>query len=401
MPEVAQRRAAPKRARSQPARVAELIVVGAGPAGLAVAGAARQQGLDAEIVEAADSVASSWRGHYDRLHLHTTRRLSSLPGRTIPSRFGTWVARDDFIAYLEDYAQAMDLRITFGTKVDKIEPNPEGWKLRTTKGELEATNVVVATGYNNAPHLPDWPGRESFAGELIHSSQYRNPQPYQERDVLVVGSGNSGAEIAADLSQGGARHVWISVRTPPNIVRRSVGPLANQHLGIAVHRLPVGLVDAISLVLQKAAIGDLRRYGLEPPAKGAFSRILEDEQIPLIDVGFLRELKAGRIQVVPEVERMDGDWVVCGTHRVRPHAVVAATGYKRGLDELVGHLGVLAANGRPEVHAPDTHPRAPGLYFIGYTNPIVGNLYEVARVADRLALALARAPRHEVASPTS
>ncbi len=396
MPEVAQRQVRPKRTRSRPRRGADIAVIGAGPAGLAVAGAARRHGLDAEILEASGSVATSWRSHYDRLHLHTTRRLSGLPGRPIPSRYGTWVSRDDFVAYLEDYARAMDLRIHFQTRVERVESGREGWTLRTNKGDVTAPNVVVATGYNHTPHIPDWPGRGSFTGELIHSSRYRNPEPFRGRDVLVVGSGNSGAEIAADLSQGGAGHVWISIRTPPNIVRRSVGPLANQHLGIAVHRLPVGLVDAISLFLQRAAIGDLRPYGVEPPAKGAFSRILEDEQIPLIDVGFLAELKAGRIQVVPGVERVDGDWVIAGTHRVRAQAVIAATGYKRGLDDLVGHLDVLAPNGRPAVHAPDANPNAPGLYFIGYTNPIVGNLYEVSRVAERLALSLARVSQHGV-----
>jgi hypothetical protein len=112
---------------------------------------------------------------------------------------------------------------------------------------------------------------------------------------------------------------------------------------------------------------------------------MQDEQIPLIDVGFLRELKAGRIRVIPGVERFESAWVICGNHRVKPHALIAATGYHRALDDLVGHLGVLGPNGRPSVHAPDSHARTPGLYFIGYTNPLVGNLYEVAQVARKLA----------------
>jgi putative flavoprotein involved in K+ transport len=252
--------------------------------------------------------------------------------------------------------------------------------------------VVVATGYNHSPLVPDWPGRESFTGELIHSSAYRNPEPYRGRDVLVVGSGNSGAEIAADLVEGGAGYVWNSIRTPPNIVRRNVGPLANQHLGILASKLPPRFVDWLSLAVQRAAIGDLRPYGLEAPAEGAYTRVIKDEQIPLIDVGFLRELKARRIRVVPGVERFDGAWVVCGNWRVKPDAVIAATGYHRALDSLVGHLGILAASGRPSVHAPKSHPEAPGLYFIGYTNPLVGNLYEVAQVARQLAASPAAAP---------
>ena len=83
--------------------------------------------------------------------------------------------------------------------------------------------MVVATGYNHTPFMPDYPGKDGFEGELVHASDYRNPEPYRGRDVLVVGSGNTGAEIAVDLVEGGARRVRLAVRTPPNIVRRQVG----------------------------------------------------------------------------------------------------------------------------------------------------------------------------------
>ncbi|HEX6547619.1 MAG TPA: NAD(P)/FAD-dependent oxidoreductase [Candidatus Dormibacteraeota bacterium] len=369
----------------------DLIVLGAGPAGLAVAGAARQRGLHPLVLEASDAVAASWRRHYDRLRLHTTRRLSGLPGRPIPSEVGTWVARDDFVAYLEDYAAAHQLPIRFGVRAERLDAVKGRWRVTASQGTLEAPIVVVATGYNHTPHLPDWPGSGDFPGTLIHSCAYRNPQPFRGQDVLVVGSGNSGAEIAADLVEGGARQVWNSIRTPPNIVRRNVGPLANQHLGILTTWLPPGVVDRVSLAMQRLAIGDLSAFGLPLPTEGVYTRAIRDEQIPLIDVGFLAQLKAGRIQVVPGVDRFEGDSVICGEWRVKPHAVIAATGYERGLTGLAGHLGVLAPNGRPAVHAPAGHPKAPGLYFIGYTNPLVGNLFEVTRVAEALADGLSRA----------
>jgi len=367
----------------------ELLVIGAGPAGLAAAGAAREKGIRVLVLEAAQTVGTSWRGHYDRLHLHTTRRLSALPGQVIPRRAGTWVARDDYVAYLEDYARRRHIPIRFQTRVERIDPGAAGWRLQTSAGELQAPAVVVATGYNHSPLVPDWPGRDSFAGELIHSSDYRNPGPYRGRAEPVLGSGNSCAELAAAPVEAGPATAWNAIRPSPNIVRRHVGPLANQHLGILASKLPPNFVDWLSLAVQRAAIGDLSRYGLDTPTQGAYTRVMEDEQIPLIDVGFLRELKAGRIRVVPGVERMAGAWVICGHHRVKPHVVIAATGYRRALDSLVGHLGVLAASGRPSVHAPLSHPQAPGLYFIGYTNPLVGNLYEVAQVAQRLAASTA------------
>lgn len=365
----------------------QVIVVGAGPAGLAVAGAARNRGLEVEVLEAGPSVATSWRRHYDRLHLHTTRRLSGLPGQEIPAAAGRWVSRDDFIAYLEAYAAKQRIKIRFGTTVARLDPEDGGWRVETSSGAMRARWVVVATGYNRAPIVPDWPGRNTFTGELIHSSAYRNPTPFG-RDVLVVGAGNSGAEIAADLAERGARKVWLSVRTPPNIVRRNVGPLANQHLGIAVHRLPVGFVDRFGLLMQKVTVGVLRRFGLQPPRKGIYTRVLE-EHIPLIDVGFVEHLRKGEIEVVPAVERFSGAEAWCGDRHLRPDVVISATGFSRGLEPIVEHLGVLGPSGRPNVHAPDADPVAPGLFFIGYTNPIVGNLYEVSRVARKLAGSMA------------
>jgi putative flavoprotein involved in K+ transport len=363
--------------------------VGAGPAGLAAAAEARRNGLSAVILDAAEAVGASWRGHYDRLRLHTTRGLSSLPGVPIPPRLGRWVARDDFIAYLEHYARKVGAPIRLGVRVERIEAAASGWRLITSAGRLEAGQVVVATGHNHTPRLPDWPGQSSFTGELIHSSDYRNPAPFRGRDVLVVGAGNSGAEIAADLVEGGARRVWISIRTPPNIVRRDgPGGIAPQQLGILMRPLPRNIVDPLSLLVQKLVIGDLTRYGIPAPASGVATRVL-DGHIPLIDVGFLAQLKAGRIDVVPGITGFEGGEVICGELRLKADAVIAATGYSPALEPLVGHLGVLDSKGSPGFHAPQSSPRAAGLFFIGYSNPISGNLREIARDARALGPVLA------------
>jgi len=363
--------------------------VGAGPAGLAAAGEAHRNGLTAQVLDAAEAVGASWRGHYDRLRLHTTRGLSALPRVPIPERLGRWVARDDFIAYLEHYARKISVPIRLGVRVERIEATPTGWRLITSAGELEAGQVVIATGYNHTPRLPDWPGKTAFTGEVIHSSAYRNAAPFRGRDVLVVGAGNSGAEIAADLVEGGARKVWISIRTPPNIVRRD-GPagIAPQYLGILMRPLPLKIVDPLSLLVQKLVIGDLSRYGIAAPPTGVATRVL-DGHIPLIDVGFLAQLKAGRIEVVPGITGFEGSEVLCGARRMRADAVIAATGYSSDLEPMVGHLGVLDANGRPSSHAPHASPQAPGLFFIGYSNPISGNLREIAHDARALGPVLA------------
>src|SRR3954469_5666078 len=161
----------------------EVIVIGAGPAGLATAGALRHYGIGAGVLER-ETIGASWRRHYDRLHLHTVRWLSHLPGYKMPARYGKWVARDDVVEYLEDYAEVHNLDVRTGVEVEGIEREGDGWRVRTTDGDLSAPRVVIATGYNKHQKLPDWPGLDSFTGELTHSGKYRNPDPYVGKTVL-------------------------------------------------------------------------------------------------------------------------------------------------------------------------------------------------------------------------
>jgi putative flavoprotein involved in K+ transport len=251
--------------------------------------------------------------------------------------------------------------------------------------------VVVATGYNHTPFLPEYPGRESFEGELLHASQYRNAQPYRGRDVLVVGSGNTGAEIAVDLVEGGARRVRLAVRTPPNIVRRQVAGTPNQVLTLGLRRLPPRFVDAIARVARRLTIGDLSAFGLPMPERGVYTRVIEDDVIPIIDVGLIDCVKKNQVEIVGALLGFEGpDVVLAGRERIRPEAVIVATGYRRGLEPLVGDLGVLDSRGKPVVNGARTPPGAPGLYFTGYTNPISGMFRELGIDARRIARAVAK-----------
>jgi putative flavoprotein involved in K+ transport len=370
---------------------APALVVGAGPAGLAAGATLRRAGVPPLLVDRARALGDSWRQHYDRLHLHTVRWLSNLPGLAIPRAEGKWVSRDGVARYLEAYARHHGLDVRLGTEVTRLDREDGGWRAHTNDGSIRAATVVVATGYNRIPSFPQWPGRESFAGELIHSSAYRNPAPYRGKQVLVVGTGNSGAEIAVDLVEGGARAVFLSVRTPPNILRRDLGGFPTQVLGVSMRRLPPWVVDALSGATRRLTVGDLAPYGLPVPPRGTYTRVREDDRIPILDVGLIHMLKRRRVEVVGAVERFDGAEVVLADgRRLGPDAVIAATGFRRGLEELVGHLGILGKHGRPVVHGPVTHPQAPGLYFIGYTNPISGNLRELGIDARKIARAVRR-----------
>ena len=364
-------------------------MIGAGPAGLAAAAMLQAADVDTLVLERAPDIADSWRHHYDRLHLHTIRWLSGLPGLPIPRSEGPWVSREGVIGYLESYRRHHRIRVRCNTEVGGLGRTDRGWAVETNASPLLAGSVVVATGFNRDPFLPPWPGRESFDGELIHSSDYRNPEPYRGKDVLVVGTGNSGAEIAVDLGEGGAESVRIAVRTPPNIMRRDVAGFPSQALGVATRRLPPAVIDRLSLVMQRLTVGDLSSHGLPPPPRGVHTRASEGV-IPILDVGLIRMLKDGEVQVVAAVERFEGhDVVLVDGSRVQPDAVIAATGFRRGLEPLVGRFGVLKSNGQPAVHGGRSDPRAPDIYFIGYTNPLSGNLREVGIDGRRIAKAIA------------
>lgn len=371
-----------------------VYVVGGGPGGLAAAQALRARGIRAVVLEKSDRVGASWRRHYDRLHLHTTRRLSALPGLPMPRRFGRWVSRDDVVRYLEKYAEYHELETVTGVEVSRVErlPDGTGWKLHATGGrELIGAAVVVATGYNHTPFTPDWPGLGSFTGEFAHAAQYRNAKPYAGRDVLVVGAGNTGAEIAVDLVEGGASRVRLAVRTVPHIVRRSTAGWAAQYTGILVRPLPVWLVDRLARPMARLSVPDLSSKGLPRPDTGLYSRARQGA-IPVQDVGLIDAVRKGKVEIVAAVEGFEGAEVLLADGgRITPEAVIAATGYRRALENLVGHLGVLDARGMPTANGPRSPKETPGLYFTGFVTPISGTLREVARDACRIAKAIAGA----------
>ncbi len=371
------------------------VVIGAGPAGLAAAAELQRVGIETIVLDKADRVGASWAGHYDRLHLHTSRGLSGLPGYRIPRRYGRWVARDGVLAYLAEYADLHGLDVRFGVVASTVERGVDEWRVAWRRGDesgvIATDAVVVATGYNHTPKLPDWPGLKAFTGTVVHSSEYKNPGLLGAREALVIGPGNSGAEIAADLADAGVR-VSLAMRTPPNVVLRAIGGIPSQALVLSMSPLPVRAQDALAGLLQRLAVGDLRKHGIPKAPRGIATQQLRDDVTPTIDVGLLRALKSGAVKVVAAVERFRKDAVVLadGTE-LHPDAVVLATGFQRGLEPLVGDLGVLAGSGRPLINADAQLAAHPGLFFLGYSNPLTGNLRQVGLDATKIAKAVASA----------
>jgi putative flavoprotein involved in K+ transport len=376
------------------------LVIGGGPAGLAAAATLKRAGIAGRVLERSARVGDSWRAHYDRLHLHTTRSWSALPGLPIPRRCGRWVSRDDFVAYQEEYAQKFELDIRHGVTVERIDRDDGGFAVATGGGVEHADLVVVATGYNRTPFVPDWARTGGFAGELTHTRSYKNPASFTGKRVLVVGSGNSGAEIAQDLAEHGIE-VSIAIRTAPTLLPRAIAGLPAQAVGILVRHLPPGLVDRLVSATVRLVIGDLTRFGMPAPQPRPYSHFLASGVIPILDVGFLRQLRAERVRVVPAVRGLDaGGALLADGSRLDVDTVLLATGYRPSLEPLVGHLGVLGPDGKPLARGGCPDANLAGLSFVGYANAISGNFREIGIECRRLVTTVSSA-RHRSATPAS
>ncbi len=249
---------------------------------------------------------------------------------------------------------------------------------------------MIATGKYRTPVIPSWPGRESFEREVVHSTEYRNARPYAGREVLVIGPGASGFEIAAQIARADGSKVSLAVRTPPHIVRRNVGPLPVDLFAVLARRLPVPVVDRLGKLIRRLTIGDLTGYGLDPPPDGIYTRLKRTGMVGTVNGPYLDSVKSRAVTVVPALERFDGRAVILADgSRLNPEIVIAATGFHRDLEPLVGHLGVLTQDGHPAGHGARTHPNAPHLYFIGFSEPLSGNIRELRLVAKRIAHAIA------------
>jgi len=363
-----------------------VVVIGAGPAGLASAAELGRRGVAAEVLDRADAVGSSWRGRYDRLRLNSSRPFSKLPRGRFARGTGMFPSRQEVVAYLEHYARRHELDVRFGVQVERIAWNG-GWVVETSAGDVRAEHVIVATGFEHTPFLPGWPGRERFDGQLMHAAEYRNPEPFGGDDVLVVGPGCSGMEIAYDLAEGGARRVRLAVRTAPNmIVRAPAGPLfAN-----ALLKLPPRRADALMRFIRRREIGDLAEFGLPVPEEGVFSRLRRLNVAPaIVDMEVVQAIRDRRIEIVGAVDSFDETGVeLAGGTRIEPDAVIAATGYRTGLKPLVGHLDVLDERGVPRGRPGDEV--APGLRFVGFL-PRPAHLGQMGREGKRAAKGIALA----------
>jgi len=361
-----------------------VVIVGGGASGLSAAGALERRGIKAVVLEEDKELGGTWARRYDRLHLHTVRAFSGLAHYSIPRRYSKYLSRDEFVAYLAEYARYLDLSVVTSCPVQKVRiesDRPSSWTAVTARGDWHCRAIVIATGQYHVPILPDWGGRETYRGDLIHSSRYTSALPYRGKRVLVVGAGNSGTEIATDLAENGAARVAISIRTPPPIVPRDPFGMPVQRTGILLSFLPAAVADRFARFTARMVLGDLTRHGLRTPQWMPYSA----RRVPVIDVGFVSALKERRVEIRPALTRLTATGAVFEDGNTEPFdAIIAATGFSTGLHELLEAKEVLNDSDEPVERSGEPTAR-PGMFFIGYTHSLRGHLFEANLASRRLA----------------
>lgn len=367
----------------------DALVIGAGPAGLAVARQLdHRHGIEAVVLDRAAAPAISWRTRYDDFRLNTTGFLSHLPGQRIPLSAGRWPTKDDMVRYFDRYVVRQQIPLMLGCEVHSVNRRGGFWQLDTSSGEIRSRTIILATGNYGAPAAPSWPGLELFEGEIVHSGEFINAWPYRGRDVLVVGAGNSAADIAVQLASDGARRIWLAVRTPPHLVRRAIGGFPSDIFLELSARVPARVVDPLIARMTRMMWGDLSPYGFQRPTVGLKATVETRGRIPTLADGLVDVVRARRVEVVGAVTRLESDSAILadGTS-VTPEVIITATGFETNLRGLVGHLGVLDEHGNPRggfaSHVGD------GMFAIGYGIPPNGPLRAIRRAATPLAAKVA------------
>jgi cation diffusion facilitator CzcD-associated flavoprotein CzcO len=351
--------------------------------------------LGVVVLERADAIAARWRSRYLGLRLNTFRAYSHLPGSGLPRDAGRYAPLEGFVVYLGDYARRRELDVRCGVDARRVERGEAGgWRVISSDGDWSARNVVVATGWDADPRFPEWAIGSSFRGQLLHTSELRDPQSFVGQRVLVVGAGNSGIDVAGLLVRAGAE-VTVSMRTPPNVFPRDWLGLPLGPMVLMAEHFPAWSADLVGWFIQWQVYGNLARHGVPRAPVGFMTGFRRAGVNPAVDDGFISALKSGRARVVGEVERLirEGALLVDGDE-LAVDSVICATGYRRGLEQLVGHLGVLDESGVPRfADGAPGDPGAPGLYFAGFRVALSGSIRLSGKHGRRIAKAIATSSR--------
>jgi putative flavoprotein involved in K+ transport len=318
------------------------VVIGGGQAGLAVGYHLRQRGLPFLILDENERIGDAWRRRWDSLRLFTPGRYDGLPGMPFPGSPSSYPTKDETAGYLETYARAFELPVRTGVKVDRLSKAGDRFEVICGERTLFAANAVVATGPYNTPRVPPFARELDESIVQLHSKEYRNPSSLREGGALVVGAGNSGAEIAIELAP--HHQTWLSGRDTGQEPTRA---------GSVPDRLftPIMWLMATRLTVKTRMGGKLRDHFLNPPRGIPLGRVRRKDFAP-----------AG-IERVPRMTGvMNGRPVLEDGRRLEVSNVIWCTGFTPDYGWIDPSLPI--HNGVP-LHDRGIVESCPGLYFVG------------------------------------
>ncbi|XP_002520254.2 probable indole-3-pyruvate monooxygenase YUCCA11 [Ricinus communis] len=374
-----------------------VVIIGAGPAGLATSACLNHLNIPNLVLEREDCYASLWRKRaYDRLKLHLGKQFCELPHLSFPSDAPIFMPKNEFIAYLDNYVSRFDIKIRYHRYVESAfyDETAKKWCVEAENTELNVKEVyfvkflVVATGENNQGLIPEVVGLNSFAGKWMHSNKYENGKEFAGKDVLVVGCGNSGMEIGYDLASYGA-NVSIVARSPVHIVTKEIVFLAMRLL----EYLPCRFVDSIVLMLSDLKFGDLSKYGLKKPKEGPFYLKALTGRSPTIDVGAMEKIKSKQIQVLPSITSINRKEIKFENGKINEYdAIIFATGYISTVRKwFKGGNDLFNDNGMPKQRFPSHWKGENGIYCAGFSSRgLMGISNDARNIANHINLALSQ-----------
>jgi len=367
----------------------KVLIVGASISGLASAACLKKQGIEYTIIEKHSQVAGPWRNHYQRLHLHTNKRVSGLPYKKFGSDIPRYPGRQEVVNYLEDYANEFDILPLFNTEAKSIKKSNDHWITKTNTESFQSKYVIIATGAFGKPKPVHFKGIESFTGRILHSADYKTGQAFKGQKVLVVGFGNSACEIAIDLYEQGAVPC-MSVRSPVNIIPRDVLGIPILEISQWMSKLPPRMADIVNAPLLSILIGDITKLGLKKMPYGPFEQIQKDASIPVLDIGTVKHIRQGHIKVFGDISHIENRIVYfTGGEKQEVEAIVAGIGYYRGYADI---LEVDPARFE-DLKAPVPKQKYfghDGLYFCGFYISPTGQIKEIGNDAKEIAKSIAK-----------
>ncbi|KAH6831181.1 Flavin-binding monooxygenase family protein [Perilla frutescens var. hirtella] len=366
------------------------IIVGAGPSGLAVAACLHKNGVSSLILERSSCLASLWQERtYDRLKLHLPKQFCHLPFLNFPQNFPKYPTKDHFIAYVESYAKHFSIGPSFKQAVLRAEfDSAIGlWRVHTRDSLYLTKFLVVASGENAEPVIPEIQGIERFGGPVIHTCEYGSGFEFRNQRVLVVGCGNSGMEVSLDL----CRHN----SSPHMVVRNSVHILPREILGVSTFAiamallkfLPLRLVDKLLLVVAYFTLGDTERLGLPRPKTGPIELKNATGKTPVLDVGALSQIKSGKIKVMKDVREITKKGAKFKDGQEEEFdSIILATGYKSNVPSWLKGSDFFTEEGMPKAAFPHGWRGENGLYVVGFTGRgILGTSSDALKIAADIA----------------